>query len=263
METLRPTLRSVLIYPLKALDPLIAGDARIDPGGALENDRRWAMRDRAGRFINGKKNERVSLVRSRYRMHPFSVFLKAEGMGDEAVFLMPEESRLAGEWLTRFLGVDVAMQENSAGGFPDDTAAFGPTIVSQATLETVASWYPGLEAADILRRFRPNLLIDGVPPFWEDRLYGAKGGSCPFSIGGVKFLGINPCARCVVPTRDPVSADVTPGFMARFIERRKATLPSWAEPSQFDHFYRLCVNTQIPPTEAGKTLRIGDPLLLV
>jgi uncharacterized protein len=257
-----PTLRSVLIYPLKALDPLESDGARITSGGALDHDRRWAIRDKRGKFVNGKKNERVSLVRSRYRMHPFSVFLKAEGMGDEAPFLLPEESDRAAAWLTRFFGVEVALEENSAGGFPDDTAASGPTIVSLATLETVASWYTGLDAGDIRRRFRPNLVIDGVPAFWEDRLYGAKGGSRLFSVGGVLFRGINPCARCVVPTRDPVSMDVIPGFMARFIERRKATMPSWAEPSQFDHFYRLCVNTQIPPTEAGKTLRVGDPILV-
>jgi len=251
-----------LIYPVKALDPLVTGGAVITSGGSLENDRRWAIRDRRGKFVNGKRNERVSLVRSRYRTHPFSVFLKAEGMGDEAAFLLPEESDRAAAWLTGFFGVDVAVEENSAGGFPDDTDASGPTIVSQATLETVASWYPGLDAGDIQRRFRPNLVVDGVPPFWEDRLYGMKGESRPFSVGGVMFRGVNPCARCVVPTRDPVSAEVIPGFMARFIERRKATLPSWAEPSQFDHFYRLCVNTRIPPTEAGKSLRIGDTILL-
>jgi uncharacterized protein YcbX len=252
-----------LVYPLKALDPLLTDEARITSGGALEYDRRWAVRNQRGKFVNGKRNARVSLVRSRYRIHPFSVFLKAEGTGDEAAFLLPEESHLAEAWLTGFFGEAVTMDENPAGGFPDDTDASGPTIVSQSTLETVASWYPGLDAGDILRRFRPNLVIDGVPPFWEDRLYGVKGGSRPFSVGCVTFHGINPCARCVVPTRDPVAADVMPGFMAKLIERRKATLPSWAEASQFDHFYRLCVNTRIPPSEAGKTLRAGDPVRVI
>jgi len=247
---------------VKALDPLDAGEARITSGGALENDRRWAIRDQGGKFVNGKKNERVSLVRSRYRMHPFSVVLKADGFGEEGAFALPEESHLAATWLTKFLGTDVVLEENFSGGFPDDTDASGPTLVSQATLETVASWYSGLVAADVLRRFRPNLVIDGVPPFWEDRLYGVRGGSRPFAIGGVVFGGVNPCARCVVPTRDPVSAAAMPGFMARFMEQRKATLPSWADASQFDHFYRLCVNTRIPATESGKTLRIGDALVL-
>jgi len=79
LNAARPTVRLLLIYPVKALDPLMAGEARINPGGALENDRRWAMCNKGGTFVNGKKNERVSLVRSRYRMHPFSVFLKGEG----------------------------------------------------------------------------------------------------------------------------------------------------------------------------------------
>jgi len=38
---------------------------------------------------------------------------------------------------------------------------------------------------------------------------------------------------------------------------RKTTLPAWSNLSQFDHYYRFCVNTKIPVTEVGKFLSVG------
>ena len=58
----------------------------------------------------------------------------------------------------------------------------------------------------------------------------------------------------------PTSGGHPNALMKTFIERRRETLPSWAERSKFDHFYRLCVNTRINPSEAGKVLRVGDPV---
>ena len=50
------------------------------------------------------------------------------------------------------------------------------------------------------------------------------------------------------------------GFSKTFAERRQATLPAWAEPARFNHYYRLAVNTCT--IEAGR-LRVGDELTLV
>jgi uncharacterized protein YcbX len=115
---------------------------------------------------------------------------------------------------------------------------------------------------EVLRRFRPNLVVRGVPAFWEDRLYAAAD-SVSFRIGDVVLNGQNPCARCVVPTRDPLTGGAYPDFMKTFIERRKATLPPWAPPERFDHFYRLSVNTTIGKGEAGKVLQVGDAVSFV
>jgi uncharacterized protein YcbX len=46
-----------------------------------------------------------------------------------------------------------------------------------------------------MNRFRPNLVIRGVPPFGEDEL-----GS--FTIGEIRFRAVKPCERCVVTTTD-------------------------------------------------------------
>jgi hypothetical protein len=92
----------------------------------------------------------------------------------------------------------VRLEENALAGFPDDTVAPGPTVVSAATLAEVSSWYEELALEEIRRRFRANLIIDGVEPFWEDRLYSEEGRFVRFQVGNVTLEGVYPCQRSVV-----------------------------------------------------------------
>jgi len=112
------------------------------------------------------------------------------------------------------------------------------------------------------RRFRTNLELTGGAPFCEDQLFGAPDELKPFQIGGVNFLGHNPCQRCVVPTRDPDNGRSLADFQKKFMEQRKKSLPPWANAQRFNHFYRFAVNTSVPPGEAGKILRVGDAVVL-
>jgi uncharacterized protein len=122
-------------------------------------------------------------------------------------------------------------------------------------------WFPELTVEGARRRFRSNLEVAGVEPFWEDRLFGAPDELHPFRIGGVSFLGHNPCQRCVVPSRDPENGtQFLPSFQKTFIALRKKRLPTWANSERFNHFYRFAVNTSIPVSEAGKILRVGDTI---
>ncbi len=142
-------------------------------------------------------------------------------------------------------------------GFPDDTDSPGPTIISVATLKEIARWF-SLPFEEVRARFRTNIEIDGVPPFWEDRLFGKAGTSVVFEIGDTRFEGINPCQRCVVPSRDPIFGTTDKMFVQHFMEQRRQTLPSWAERSRFNHFYRVAVNTRLFGN-AG-IVRTGDPV---
>src|SRR5262249_25513767 len=136
--------------------------------------------------------------------------------------------------------------EDTEAGFPDDTEAPGPTVISTATLQAVASWFPGLDEQVMRLRFRANLEIGGVPAFWEDRLFAEVGSVVPFRVGDVLFEGINPCQRCVVPSRDPYTGGIFPHFQEIFARKRREFLPSWSTPSRFNHFYRLSCNTRVP-----------------
>jgi uncharacterized protein YcbX len=47
-----------------------------------------------------------------------------------------------------------------------------------------------------MRRFRPNLVVEGAAPFAEDGWHRLR-------IGGLAFRGVKPCDRCTVTTVDP------------------------------------------------------------
>jgi len=253
-------LAKIRLYPIKSLDPMEVSSARIAPSGALVGDREFALFDQQGKYINGKNNPLVHRLRTSYDLPNRLVTISVQG---ETVTLHLDHQRAElADWFSHFFRQPVEIRQNSEAGFPDDTESPASTIVSLATLETVQSWFPDLSLEQIRLRFRSNLEIAGVPAFWEDSLYGRAGVSVPFQIGAVTFCGTNPCQRCPVPVRDPFTGENYPHFVKIFTQQRQATLPQWVEASRFNHFYRLTVNTKVPPSEVGKTLSVGDAIHL-
>ena len=92
-------------------------------------------------------------------------------------------------FLSAAMGEPVRLVEDAERGFPDDTDSPGPTVVSTATLETVASWFPGLTIEEVRRRFRANLEIGDTEPFWEDRLCGMRGREFDFASARSRWRG--------------------------------------------------------------------------
>lgn len=250
-------LGRIQVFPIKSLDGVLVEQARITSGGILENDRVYAMFDQDGRVVNGKRTARVHELRCAFNADIKEVRLWQNGESSPAQFHLDVPCRIE-NWLSDFFGFSVTLQHEPLKGFPDDRAAFGPTITSEASLREIQKWFPELTLGGLQRRFRTNLELAGGEPFCEDRLFGAPDELKPFKIGAVKFLGHNPCQRCVVPTRDPDSGRAVADFQKKFMESRKKSLPEWANTRRFNHFYRFAVNTSIPPSEAGKLLRVGD-----
>ena len=249
------TVSSIFVYPIKSLSRIAVPESRIVPGGGLTHDREFALFDPEGKVINGKQHPLVHQIQASYDLAAFTVSL-----GDKEFHLIEDRLHLE-RWFGDYFGFQVVMKRNTSTGFPDDLDSPGPTIVGVASLDEVHRWFPLLDRPQIGRRFRANIEIDGVPAFWEDRLFGEPGEVESFHIGEVQFWGNNPCARCAVPSRDPDTAEVVPDFAKVFSLRRQETLPAWAAPGRFDHFYRLSVNTRVPETEVGKVIRIGDKIL--
>jgi hypothetical protein len=260
-KELNPILTRIILYPVKSLDGITVDRVRISPGGALMFDRQWAIADERGKIVNGKRTAQIQRLRSQFNLDLGLISLRVEGSDIAETFKLETKpnSDLA-RWLTNFFQFPVTLVENATNGFPDDTHAYGPTIVSTATLELVGSWFQDLDASEVRRRFRTNLEISGVPAWWEDRLFGNPNEIVNFAIGQVSLAGINPCQRCVVPTRNSLTGKDTDRFQRLFTQHRQHTLPDWVNSSRFNHFYRLAVNTQIPVSEAGKSLQIGDRL---
>jgi hypothetical protein len=258
-----PYLIGIYIYPIKSLDGIAVTQANVLLSGALESDREFAIFDEKGNFVNGKRNAKVHLLRSRFAPNLKTLSLQIQDTEQKFVFHLDEERTALEAWLSDYFGFPVKLLQNCVSGFPDDTNALGPTVISTATIETAASWYPGISVDEMRIRLRANLEIGGVPPFWEEKLFTLAGSSVRFQIGEVIFEGINPCQRCVVPIRDPFTAEAYPNFQKTFVAKRKQTLPSWVESSRFNHFYRLSVNTRVPASEAGKILHQGDEVKIL
>ena len=108
---------------------------------------------------------------------------------------------------------------------------------------------------------RTTIEIDGVPAFWEDKLFSESGIMVNFKIGNSQFLGVNPCQRCIVPTRNAVTAEVLSDFQKIFIRKRRETLPEWVNKSRFNHYYKLTVNTQLANQETdNQIIKIGNEI---
>ncbi|MDP3148275.1 MAG: MOSC N-terminal beta barrel domain-containing protein [Ignavibacteria bacterium] len=256
------TLERITVYPIKSLDGISLDKVEITPGGSLSFDREFALIDEDGKFINGKKFGQIHLIRSVYCLTERLVEFSIGKDNFKKVFHLEKEKTEIEYFFSDFLGKKIIFRQNRENGFPDDLSASGPTVVSSASLEEVAKWFPDISVEELYRRFRPNLLITNTPAFWEDNLFGEKGEEKHFQIGVVRFVGVNPCARCAVPTKNPVTGEAISSFQKHFAGMRKNTLPKWSNLSQFDHFYRFCVNTKIPVTEAGKYLSAGNAVSL-
>lgn len=249
-------IAKILIYPIKALDGILCDYATVIAPGTLNFDRRWAIFDTQGKYVNGKNNPKVHQLRTAFDLNQLSVTFDSDSTA--ASFHLLADTEAINQWLSDYFQEPVFLKEQAEGGFPDDLEAYGPTVISTATLETVASWFPPLTVENARSRLRANLELSNVPPFWEDQLFAEAGKVVQFYVGSVGLEGVNPCQRCVVPTRDPNTGEKYPQFQRIFIQQRQATLPPWTTLSRFNHYYRLSVNTRIRSSQAGKVIKIGD-----
>ncbi len=256
-----PKLSRLTVYPIKSFDGHELSESTVLASGSLAHDRRYALVDAWGKTINGKTCASIHGIRATFSEDVQNVTLSCEGQ-QKSFAIADEQDRLAA-WCGQMLGKKCRLIENDAGGFPDDCESPGPTLISTASLETVVSWFEGLDLAEARRRFRFNIEVGEVPPFWED---GLVPGACTvrrFRLGDLVWQGRGICQRCVVPTRDSSDGAVTAGFASNFARLREDNLPSWAPIERFDHFYRLGVNTRLDSDDNGNVLRVGDVIEVV
>jgi uncharacterized protein len=258
-----PRLANIRLHPIKSLDPVHVTEARIGPCGGIEFDRAWALYSADGQWVNGKRTAAIHLIRAAYAPDIASVTLSVPGDSRKIptkTFAFPSDTAAASQWLSAFFEQPITVR-HSPDGFPDDTIANGPTIVSTATLQAISELFDGMDVDEVRCRFRTTLEIDGVPALWEDQLFGEEErSSVRFRIGEVNFEGSNPCARCPVPPRNPRTGEIIPGFQKRFSDFRRSNIPRWTPEARFDHYYRLATNTRVASSETGKLLRVGDVL---
>lgn len=252
------TLEQIAVYPVKGLGRVLVDDARVLEGGTLEHDREFALFDADGDVINGKRTERVHDVDTSFDAET-GVLTVSPADGESREFDLDTERDEASEWFGAFFEAELTLKRDRTVGFVD-RRQMGPSVVSTATLREVASWFDGMTVESMRRRLRANVEVGGVPAFWEDRFVGPDAPS--FVVGDVRFDGVTPCGRCVVPQRDPDTGEPTPRFRERFVERRRKTFPEWADETAFDHLYTLMILTEVPEHHRGARIHVGDSVRL-
>ncbi|MFT3907953.1 MAG: MOSC N-terminal beta barrel domain-containing protein [Ferruginibacter sp.] len=260
---IEPILSRITIYPIKSLDGISLQKAMVTKGGCLLHDREYAISDEKGNFIIGKTNPLVHTLRTKFDLGNEIVSFRRQDENGWNQFHLQNEKPAIESYLSAYFGVSILFQKNSNGRFLDIPDISGVTVLSTSSLESVSAWYNNMDLDETRKRFRATIEIDAVPPFWEDHLFSKEGIGIEFLIGNVTMFGMSPRARCVVPTRDPETGEVTHAFPKTFARHRAATQPGWSTLDEYGHHYFLTVNCYIPETEIGKFIEIGDKVSIV
>lgn len=252
METAK--IERLRVFPVKGLEGVGVTEVEVLEGGTLGRDREYAVFDADGEVVNGKRTPQV---------HRPGVKLEEGGpvvsFPDDEEVNVADNRGHAEELFGDFFGVDATVRRDGSLGYVD-RRTMGPSVVSTATLREFASWF-GITVESARRRLRANVEVSGVPAFWEDRFVGEDAPS--FEVGGVRFEGVTPCGRCVVPSRDPDTGEKKGGFREMFIKKRRQAFPEWADEDAFDHQYTVMIIARVPKKERGGTVGVGDEVRTV
>ena len=274
------TLSRIRVHPIKALDGVDRERVAISEVGGLAGDRAYAIVDADGEYVNGKRTAAVHRLRSSVDLDAGVATIGVAGPDERRRFDLDDDRDALARWLGEYFGFEVDVEAAPGGDLADSRVysdiVAGATVASAATIREVASWFPALDEEDVRRRFRANLEVEGVEPFWEDRLVRGgpangdgdhAGESEPdpprFRVGAVTFRGVKPITRCVVPTRDPYTGEATDGFRQRFLERREETFPARADRDAFDHFYALTTLAHPDEGDWDEAIAVGDQVELL
>lgn len=218
-------LAGLVVYPLKSARGIEVDAAEVTPTG-LRHDRRWMVVDAAGRFVSQREDPRLGRVAP--SLTPDRLRLEAPGLaplvlplatGDgpsQSVTIWGDEVEArscgpeADAWTAALLGDDHRLVALAG----DDARPVDPAYARPEDRVSFADGYPFLlTSTESLRelngragtrlemaRFRPNLVVDGTPPFAEDAWASIR-------IGDLTFRVVKPCVRCVVTTLDPSTGE--------------------------------------------------------
>ncbi len=233
--------------------------AKILSSGALEHDREFALFDEQGKFVHAKRTKEIHKIFTKFSDDFQFVYLSTDKITETKFEL--SENKIINDFFSEHFGFKIFMKQNTAQGFPDDGNSNGPTLISENSLIEVRNWILkeqniSLSIEEMVKRFRPNLIIAETKAFWEDELIH---GGIIYS-GEVMIQGGKATPRCVVPTRDSTTGEAMSGFAKIITENRKKTISPNTNLNYFEHYYKLCLNTKIPFSESSKILKVGDEI---
>ncbi len=290
-----PHIARLFIYPIKSCAGIELPHARLT-GTGLAHDRQFMLVDAQGRFVSQRELARMALIRT--QIDGALLRVNAPGMAELVLALdapaevaatvvpvqlwgynMPafEAGAEAAAWFTAFLGQDglrlvrfdpTHRRASDTQWTGDDTAlnlfsdGFPLLVLSQSALDglnrrLLAMGWPEAQ----LQRFRPNIVIDGVPEHEEDLavelLVSEEDANMGATNGGgaglVHLRLVKPCPRCPIPNIDPGTARSAPHVTD--------CLGTYRHDARVNGAVSFGMNAIIV-AGVGHTLRVGQPLEL-
>ncbi|GAA3464963.1 MOSC domain-containing protein [Saccharothrix longispora] len=209
---------ALYVYPIKGLSPQPLTHVPLRRGEGVPHDRRFAFARPEGKYRPGlreglRKAEFYALV-SDHRLAGLATHLDVDTgeftvrvAGHAVLTAHVEEDR---EELLAFFarvldlpeGVLPVLAAEEGRRFTDVAfAGDGPMHwISLVNLASVRDFAARTEAEVDPRRFRANVLLDGLPPFAEVDLLDRE-----FTLGGVRMVGRYRTGRCAATEVDPAS----------------------------------------------------------
>jgi uncharacterized protein YcbX len=220
-------LSEIWIYPVKSLGGIRLTEAVTEERG-LQYDRRWLIIDENDKFVTQRFFTKMALIDVALEKDYLKISNRSEPGNEVLVPFEPVTAKPvtvtiwddvvealtvsdeADKWLSQQLGQDlrlVVMPETTRRPVDtkyaknDEFVSFADgypyLVISQASLDDLNS---RLAEPITMARFRPNFVISGTEPFEEDHWKS-------FSIGNLAFEILKPCARCVLTTINPETAE--------------------------------------------------------
>lgn len=226
------TLAGLHLHPIKSCGSVLVQEALLDETG-LDLDRAWMVVDPQGDMLTQRDLPRMALVQPAFKGG--ELVLRAPGMlalhlrldvVEQAtrarvwsdVVKAYDMGALAAQWFTDFLGQPARLvrfdpeQQRLAdmkwtGGVAAETAfadAFPLLVANAGSLADVNARLAARGTQAItMQRFRPNLVISGLPSWDEDHVDEIV---LQADEGPVRLKLVKPCVRCSIPDVDPVTA---------------------------------------------------------
>jgi len=217
------TVSQLLIYPFKSAQGIALPNTRFDAEGML-NDRRLMAVDENGGFLTARRCPALLHINCQIDGNGWT--LSHPEQATNGLVVTPENQALiagnvwkdninaldagdeAAHWISKVLGqtARIALWKKDArhsGKYNLNTSfadAAPLLVVSEASMQQGCDW-AGLPYD--VRRFRPNIVINGVEAFEEEHWQRIQ-------IGNTHFDMLDTCTRCILTTRDPDTGEAHP-----------------------------------------------------
>ena len=216
---------ALFIYPIKSLAGIKVN--RADAGiSGFQYDRQWMLTDREGCYLTQKDIPAMALVKT--SMGDDGILVNAPVLNRQNLIIPFDGScgdtvrvkifqdeleacrvdKMADEWFSDTLGMSCQLVTmghsqrivNKKYAVNNDTVGFANSfpylVVSQASLDELNE---RLTQKITIERFRPNIVLNGGTPYFEDTID-------EFSTGNARFKCSKPCARCRIINIDQETA---------------------------------------------------------